>query len=98
MGLMGQVARTVSTGLGELQCSASHHVPGHQRPSCCAVFWDYHEALPHVPAGPNSVVGVIPEALKPRELSGETIGELHTTQNMHQRKVGLPEVAGGLPL
>ena len=43
------------------------------------------------------MVGVIPEALKPRELSGETIGELHTTQNMHQRKVGVPEVAGGLP-
>ena len=63
----------------------------------CAARWHCHKALPRVPAGPGAVVGVIPEALKPRELSGETIGELHTTQNMHQRKVGLPEVAGGLP-
>ena len=35
----------------------------------------------------DSVIGVIPHDLKPRELSGASIGKLETVDNMHQRKV-----------
>ena len=37
--------------------------------------------------GEGSVTGVIPHELKPRELSGASIGTLETVDNMHQRKV-----------
>lgn len=36
--------------------------------------------------GGKGVIGVIPEALKPREVSGEMIGEMHIVQDMHTRK------------
>ncbi len=34
----------------------------------------------------GSVFGVIPEALQPREVSGELIGHTVVVQTMHQRK------------
>lgn len=40
--------------------------------------------------GEGSVVGVIPHELKPRELSGSSIGTLETVDTMHQRKVPYP--------
>jgi uncharacterized protein (TIGR00730 family) len=33
------------------------------------------------------VKGIIPRALQPRELAGETIGELHVVESMHERKL-----------
>lgn len=33
------------------------------------------------------VRGIIPRALQPRELAGETIGELHVVDSMHERKL-----------
>ncbi|KAK4798990.1 hypothetical protein SAY86_024355 [Trapa natans] len=36
--------------------------------------------------GGRHVLGVIPRTLMPRELTGETVGEVRTVSNMHQRK------------
>ncbi|KAG2690171.1 hypothetical protein I3843_09G171000 [Carya illinoinensis] len=36
--------------------------------------------------GGRHVIGVIPKTLMPRELTGETVGELKTVADMHQRK------------
>lgn len=38
--------------------------------------------------GPQGVLGVIPEALTPREISSELIGDTKIVGDMHQRKVG----------
>eukprot|EP00798_Chlamydomonas_sp_ICE-L_P017238 gene17238-23562_t len=46
-------------------------------------------------SGDGSVVGVIPEALKPKELSGETIGELLVVPDMHTRKALMAERSDG---
>jgi uncharacterized protein (TIGR00730 family) len=37
------------------------------------------------------VLGVIPAALAPKELSGESIGELHVVDTMHERKAIMAE-------
>ena len=37
--------------------------------------------------GGAPVKGIIPRALQPRELAGETIGELHVVDSMHERKL-----------
>jgi uncharacterized protein (TIGR00730 family) len=37
------------------------------------------------------VLGVIPAALAPRELSGDSIGELHVVDTMHERKAIMAE-------
>ena len=34
----------------------------------------------------GSVVGIIPKSLLPREISGDTVGELIVTEDMHERK------------
>ncbi|KAF5736440.1 hypothetical protein HS088_TW14G00582 [Tripterygium wilfordii] len=39
------------------------------------------------------VLGVIPEALKPHEISGDTIGEVITVTDMHQRKAEMSKHA-----
>ncbi|KAL5760455.1 hypothetical protein ACOSP7_018968 [Xanthoceras sorbifolium] len=39
------------------------------------------------------VIGVIPKALMPHEISGETIGELKTVADMHQRKSEMAKLA-----
>ncbi|KAG2685596.1 hypothetical protein I3760_10G132300 [Carya illinoinensis] len=36
--------------------------------------------------GGRHVIGVIPKTLMPREITGETVGELKTVADMHQRK------------
>ncbi|KAK9830081.1 hypothetical protein WJX72_009660 [[Myrmecia] bisecta] len=36
--------------------------------------------------GEGSVIGVIPEALVPREVSGESVGEIRVVPDMHTRK------------
>ncbi|CAL5221821.1 g4078 [Coccomyxa viridis] len=36
--------------------------------------------------GEENVIGVIPEALQPREISGQTYGELRVVPDMHTRK------------
>ncbi|CAN4121543.1 unnamed protein product [Withania somnifera] len=36
--------------------------------------------------GGRHVIGVIPKALMPRELTGETVGEVKAVADMHQRK------------
>jgi predicted Rossmann-fold nucleotide-binding protein len=38
--------------------------------------------------GPQCVLGVIPSALTPREISNEMIGDTRVVSNMHERKVG----------
>jgi hypothetical protein len=35
------------------------------------------------------VIGVIPESLAPKELSGEMIGQLQVTEDMHTRRAQL---------
>ena len=40
-----------------------------------------------VQAGGQTVIGVIPKALQPREISGTTVGELRIVPDMHTRKV-----------
>jgi hypothetical protein len=37
--------------------------------------------------GPHAVLGVIPEALTPREISSELIGDTKVVNDMHERKV-----------
>ena len=37
--------------------------------------------------GEGSVLGIIPEALMPREITGDSVGELQVVQDMHTRKV-----------
>ena len=37
--------------------------------------------------GEQAVIGVIPEALKPHEISGPTLGEQRVVPDMHTRKV-----------
>jgi hypothetical protein len=37
--------------------------------------------------GPQAVLGVIPEALTPREISSELIGDTKIVNDMHERKV-----------
>jgi len=46
-------------------------------------------------SGPNSVIGVIPGALAPRELSGEMIGQVTVVDDMHQRKALMAKHADG---
>ncbi|PHT44290.1 Cytokinin riboside 5'-monophosphate phosphoribohydrolase LOG3 [Capsicum baccatum] len=36
--------------------------------------------------GGRLVIGIIPGALTPRELTGETVGEVKVVADMHQRK------------
>lgn len=38
--------------------------------------------------GEGSVIGVIPAALEPREVSGAAVGEVRIVPDMHTRKVG----------
>lgn len=38
--------------------------------------------------GPQRVLGVIPQALTPREVSSELIGDTRIVNDMHERKVG----------
>jgi hypothetical protein len=40
--------------------------------------------------GPHAVLGVIPEALTPREVSSELIGDTKVVNDMHERKVRVP--------
>lgn len=37
--------------------------------------------------GEQAVIGVIPEALKPHEISGPTLGSMRVVPDMHTRKV-----------
>ena len=37
--------------------------------------------------GDGSVIGVIPDALQPREVSGKAVGEVRVVGDMHTRKV-----------
>lgn len=41
----------------------------------------------------GAVVGVIPEKLKPKEISGETCGEVIVTRDMHERKRHMSSLA-----
>ncbi|CAN6439104.1 unnamed protein product [Victoria cruziana] len=43
--------------------------------------------------GGRHVLGVIPKTLMPREISGETVGELRTVSDMHQRKAEMARQA-----
>ena len=43
--------------------------------------------------GEEHVIGVIPQALAPREISGSTIGEIRLTEHMHSRKAMMFEEA-----
>ena len=40
--------------------------------------------------GEGSVIGVIPDALQPREVSGKAVGEVRVVGDMHTRKVNGP--------
>lgn len=46
-----------------------------------------------VAAGGASVIGVIPAALQPREISGETVGDLRVVPDMHTRKRAMFDAA-----
>ena len=41
----------------------------------------------HALLGEGSVIGIIPEALQPREVSGAAVGEVRIVPDMHTRKV-----------
>ncbi|EFN51355.1 hypothetical protein CHLNCDRAFT_28106 [Chlorella variabilis] len=43
--------------------------------------------------GPDQVIGVIPAALEPREISGTTVGEIRVVGSMHERKAMMFEEA-----
>ncbi|PSC73469.1 cytokinin riboside 5 -monophosphate phosphoribohydrolase LOG3-like [Micractinium conductrix] len=43
--------------------------------------------------GPEAVLGVIPAALEPREISGTTVGEIRVVKTMHERKAMMFEEA-----
>ncbi|KAJ0985561.1 hypothetical protein J5N97_003917 [Dioscorea zingiberensis] len=43
--------------------------------------------------GGRHVLGVIPKSLMPRELTGETIGEVRTVSDMHERKALMARLA-----
>ncbi|KAM0932671.1 putative LOG family protein [Dioscorea sansibarensis] len=43
--------------------------------------------------GGRHVLGVIPKSLMPRELTGETIGEVRTVSDMHERKAMMARLA-----
>ncbi|KAF5750571.1 hypothetical protein HS088_TW03G00910 [Tripterygium wilfordii] len=43
--------------------------------------------------GGRHVLGIIPRALMPRELTGQTVGEARTVSNMHQRKAEMARQA-----
>mmetsp|Transcript_39561 Transcript_39561/g.117689 ORF Transcript_39561/g.117689 Transcript_39561/m.117689 type:complete len:268 (-) Transcript_39561:163-966(-) len=45
--------------------------------------------------GGENIIGVIPESLKPKELSGEMIGQLEVTPDMHTRKALMARKADG---
>lgn len=46
-------------------------------------------------SGSQAVMGVIPEALIPREVSGEMLGQLHIMPDMHSRKALMAKHADG---
>jgi uncharacterized protein (TIGR00730 family) len=46
-------------------------------------------------SGPSSVLGVIPAALTPREISAELIGDTRTVADMHERKAIMAANADG---
>lgn len=50
---------------------------------CCGASVQVQSGL-----GPQAVLGVIPEALTPREISSELIGDTKIVNDMHERKVG----------
>ncbi|CAM6019390.1 unnamed protein product [Sphagnum balticum] len=53
-----------------------------------------------VDAGGGHVIGVIPKALMPREICGQTVGEMIAVDDMHQRKAEMARLADafiGLP-
>lgn len=47
------------------------------------------------PDGAKAVLGVIPESLVSREVSGETVGEIRVVKTMHLRKAEMAEHADG---
>ncbi|CAK9213637.1 unnamed protein product [Sphagnum troendelagicum] len=46
-----------------------------------------------VDAGGGHVIGVIPKALMPREICGQTVGEMIAVDDMHQRKAEMARLA-----
>ncbi|KAH8933690.1 hypothetical protein BDL97_18G043200 [Sphagnum fallax] len=46
-----------------------------------------------VHAGGNHVIGVIPKALMPREICGQTVGDMVVVDDMHQRKAEMARLA-----
>eukprot|EP01023_Acetabularia_acetabulum_P045920 TRINITY_DN4683_c0_g1_i1.p1 TRINITY_DN4683_c0_g1~~TRINITY_DN4683_c0_g1_i1.p1 ORF type:complete len:219 (-),score=44.52 TRINITY_DN4683_c0_g1_i1:378-1034(-) len=50
-------------------------------------------SIVHERLGDEGVIGVIPHALRPREVSGRFIGTTEVVDNMHQRKARMAELA-----
>ena len=45
--------------------------------------------------GGSEVVGVIPERLMPKEVSGQTVGDIRVVKDMHERKALMAKQRGG---
>jgi len=45
--------------------------------------------------GGSEVVGVIPERLMPKEVSGKTVGDVRVVKDMHERKAMMNELSDG---
>ena len=45
--------------------------------------------------GGSEVIGVIPERLMPKEVSGQTVGDLRIVKDMHERKAMMAELSDG---
>lgn len=54
-----------------------------------------HSVADHHPEGEKAVIGVIPESLMDREVSGMTVGEVRVVQTMHERKAAMAELCDG---
>ena len=43
----------------------------------------------------SEVIGVIPERLMPKEVSGHTVGEIRVVKDMHERKALMASLSDG---
>lgn len=82
--MMGELARTVGPAIVlRAKCMAVRAV---RRPGRAPAPPSRSQVAARL--GQDGVIGVIPEDLAPREVSGELIGRVTVTKDMHSRKVG----------
>mmetsp|Transcript_5832 Transcript_5832/g.14973 ORF Transcript_5832/g.14973 Transcript_5832/m.14973 type:complete len:165 (+) Transcript_5832:216-710(+) len=61
----------------------------------CFCLWFLSSSVYQVCDAGGEVIGVIPERLMPKNVSGETVGEVRVVKDMHERKAMMADLADG---